>query len=374
MMSATNLKNEFYRYACECSSFAIIGTDCQGIIISCNNAAETLFRKTSQKILGANFVQLLPKNRREALYHAIERAIEDNQPSEIEIVYNERAEIEKKGGQYLSLTLTPVVNDDKQILGLSIWVQDITSRKTLQDQLNQAEKMASLGTLASGVAHHFNNIIGGVATFADFALASDNPQSSRRALKMTAEASSRISQITSSLLTFAEKDMRKFDLSDLTEVVMTFGHLVEHTLNEKKIKLELHLQAVPVYEVPGTRVHQILGNLLSNAENAMPNGGQVTLGLRREGDSLVLTFSDNGMGISPAILPRVFEPFFTTRGVLAGGDQCCDGLGLSVVHGIVKELGGTIGVASKINEGTTFTIRLPWKTHEGTRVKSVVAP
>ena len=92
-----------------------------------------------------------------------------------------------------------------------------------------------------------------------------------------------------------------------------------------------------------------------------PDGGQVDLSLHREQDSVVLSFTDNGVGIRPAILPRIFEPFYTTRGIASGGNQPCDGLGLSVVHGIVKELGGSIGVTSKVGEGTTFTIRLPWQ-------------
>jgi len=259
----------------------------------------------------------------------------------------------------LAVVIAPIVDNKDQILGIAAWIRDITNRKQLEEHLVQAEKMASLGTLASGVAHHFNNIVGGVATFVDYALISQDPQSTKRALEMTAEAADRISKITSSLLTFAKKDIHQFDLSDLTEVILSFSHLVENPLREKNIKLDLHLQAVPVYEVPGSRVHQILGHLLDNAERSMADGGTVTIDLHRSNNDLIMKFSDTGCGITPDILPHVFEPFFTTNGTISGGNYSCSGLGLAVVHGIVHELGGTIDVKSQPDNGTTFTIYLP---------------
>jgi len=349
-------QNAFYRWLCECSNYAIIATDCQGIIIGWNRAAELLFSAESAKMTGCHIERVVPESRRELLRTAIERAITQKQISEFEISHSKA---EQGDSQSLLMSITPVMDQNEQILGLSMWVLDITNRKHLQNQLIQAEKMASLGTLASGVAHHFNNIIGGVATFVDYALGGDNPQADRRALQMTAEAAERISNITSSLLTFAEKDIRQFDLSDMTEVIMTFSQLVEKSLAEKDIKLELHLQAVPIYEVPGSRIHQVLGNLLDNAEFVMPDGGTVTIGLRSEGDNLVMSFSDTGSGIGTNDLPHVFDPFFTTKGVMAGGSHRGSGLGLSVVHGIISELGGQASAESEPGKGTTFTIRLP---------------
>jgi len=259
----------------------------------------------------------------------------------------------------LAVVLTPIIDPTNQVQGLAAWIRDISNRRELETKLLEAEKIASLGTLASGIAHHFNNIIGGVATFVDYALTSSNPEATRRALQMTAEAANRVGDITRSLLTFAEKDAHQTDMSDVTEVILTFTHLVEKPLAEKNIKLELHLEPIPVVEVIGSRLHQLLGNLLDNAENAMPAGGNIRISLSRETEHVILTFADTGCGIPEKDVPHIFEPFFTTRGTLQGGNQKSAGLGLSVVHGIVRELGGDIDIKSKPDQGTTFTIRFP---------------
>jgi PAS domain S-box-containing protein len=351
----TELPNDYYRYLFDCSSFAIIGTDCEGIIHSWNLAAEKIFERSGSEMNGHPIGEIVPEERRPLLERALKRAVTRGQMADFEVEYQH----ETSKVLVLAVVLTPVLDAGKQVQGLAAWIRDISNRRELETKLLEAEKMASLGTLASGIAHHFNNIIGGVATFVDFALTSHNPDATERALKMTAEAANRIGDITRSLLTFAEKDNHQTDKSDVTEVILTFTHLVEKPLAEKDIKLELHLEAVPVVEVIGSRLHQMLGNLLDNAENAMDKGGTVRIGLCRDENDVVLTFTDSGCGIAAKDLPHVFDPFFTTRGTLRGGNQKSAGLGLSVVHGIVRELGGDIGIESKLNQGTTFTIRFP---------------
>lgn len=196
------------------------------------------------------------------------------------------------------------------------------------------------------MAHHFNSILGGVATFVDYALTRGDTAAMKRALQMTAEATARVVKITQSLLSFAKQDSPEGDLADLTEVVLTFAHLVERPLAERRIRLNLDLRAIPIVAVEANRMHQILGNLLTNAEEAMPEGGTLSLGLDHDGQRHHLTFSDTGCGIRPEHLPLVFEPFFTTKGLLAGGDKVNPGLGLSVAHGMVVEMGGSVNVAS----------------------------
>jgi len=346
---------EYYRHLCNCSSFAIISADCRGHIVTWNQAAEKLFNSSPSDVLNKHIEIIVPEGARLTMRESVEQALANRKTSEFELEHrNEHGEL-----MTLAVVIAPIIDNKDQILGIAAWIRDITNRKQLEEHLVQAEKMASLGTLASGVAHHFNNIVGGVATFVDYALSSQDPQLAKRALEMTAEAAERISKITLSLLTFAKKDMRQFDLSDLTEIILSFSHLMENPLREKNIKLDLHLQAVPVYEVPGPRVHQILGHLLDNAERSMTEGGTVTIDLQRSNNNLILKFSDTGCGIAPEILPHVFEPFFTTNGTISGGNHSCSGLGLAVVHGIVNELGGTIDVKSQPDNGTTFTIYLP---------------
>ena len=350
-----DVQNQYYRYLLDCSSYAVIGTDCQGITVSWNRAAQRMFSLERSAMLGRHIEQIVPQEHRRELYQAIEQVIAERRTVEFEVEHHHQ----DGNVMTLGVVITSVMDGRDQVLGMAVWICDITKQKKLERKLVHAEKMASLGTLASGVAHHFNNIIGGVATFVDFALTTGDPDSGRRALEMTAEAAGRISHITSSLLTFARKDLREFDLCDLTEVVMTFAHLVEKPLARKKIKLELNLGAIPVLEVPGPRMQQLLSNLLDNAERAMSDGGTITISLDRRADLLVLTFADTGTGIIPSVLPHIFEPFFTTLGTHGGGNQASAGLGLSVVHGIMQELNGTIEVNSQPNRGTTFEMCFP---------------
>ncbi len=355
-----NHSKDYYRFLFNCSTYAIIGADKQGHIVSWNQAAAELFNADAAAMVGCHIDHIVSEEQRPELHDAVKKTVDNGGQHEFEIKHR------KDNGETITLmvVIAPVTDEHQHIIGIAAWIRDISNRKYLQSQLLNAEKMASLGTLASGVAHHFNNIIGGVATFVDFALHSNNPQASRRALEMTAEAANRIGNITTSLLTFAEKDVRQFDKADLTEVVLTFAHLVEKPLSEKNITLELRLQPVPVYEVPGSRIHQMLGNLLDNAEKAMENNGAILIHLYRDGEDVVLVFSDTGSGIAPDVLPHIFEPFFTTHGTISGGDSPSSGLGLAVVHGIVSELGGTIHVSSRQGKGTTFTIRFPDVGHE----------
>ena len=352
-----SLKQEYYQQLILCSSFAVIGMDCQGIIVSWNTAARDMFQAEPQQMLGKHIEIIIPENRRKLVGRLIEKTVSERAVNEFEIDHR------LPGGRSATLAavITPVTDSDGTLLGMSVWIRDITNRKLLQQQLAESEKMASVGTLAAGVAHHFNNIIGGVATVVDFALQAQNPQTTERALKMTAEAAGRMSKITQSLLTYAERDMRRCDLSDLTEVLLTFTNLAERPLAEKNIEMELQLHGCPVYEVPGTRIHQILSNLLENACFVMPAGGKITIGLTQDDRGITLSFSDTGTGIVPADLPHIFDPFFTTKDVVSGGDQHFSGLGLSVVHGIVRELNARIEVTSKIDEGTTFRIFFPSK-------------
>ncbi len=351
-----NIQSRYYRHLCDSAGLAIIGTDCQGMVINCNPAAEAMFEREASHLLGRHVVGVIAEKDRREFNRLIEEVVTSGKMRGIETEH-----VGKDATLVLDVVITPVHDDEGQLLGLAIWVHDITRSKNLERQLIQAERLASVGTLASGVAHHFNNIIGGVATFVDFALTSGNPQSTQRALQMTAEAANRIGKITQSLLTFAERDMRQFDLSDINEVMLTFCSLIEGPLQDKGIMLESHLCVVPVVEVPGSRMHQMFGHLLDNAECAMPNGGVLTIELFRDVDEIVISFGDSGLGIESKDLPHVFEPFFTTRGVSGGGNQPCAGLGLSVVHGIVSELGGMIAVQSKVKQGTVFTVRLPIK-------------
>jgi PAS domain S-box-containing protein len=344
--------SDFYRQLLQHAAVAMVATDADYSIVAWNDAASELLGQDGQAMIGKSLYQAVPPDRENLLRRLLQRTAKRGVASQLDVRLPDRT------GQMrdLLVILSPIPGPQGIAQGVAAWIIDETHRKQLSDRLAQAEKIASLGTLAGGVAHHFNNILGGVATFVDYALTSGDPVAMKRALQMTAEAASRAAKITQSLLSFAKRDPHQADLADLTEVVLTFTHLVERPLANRNIKLNLDLKAVPIIPVEANRMHQVLGNLLTNAEEAMPEGGTVSISLDRTGGQVRLAFADTGCGIKKEHLPLVFEPFFTTKGLLAGGDRANPGLGLSVAHGIVVEMGGNITVESRIGKGTKFTI------------------
>jgi two-component system cell cycle sensor histidine kinase/response regulator CckA len=348
--------DNFYRLLCEQAPVAMIATDAALNILHCNSAAAELVGLAKDVLMGRPVLEVVPPERRRVMARLLERTLRRRERSEFEVRLPGHAD----RSRHLLVVLSPVPGEGGAgPAGVAAWIVDETHRKQLAERLIRAEKMASLGTLAGGVAHHFNNILGGVATFVDYALTSNDPAAMRRALQMAAEASTRASRITQSLLTFAEGDHRRQDLADLTEIILTFAHLIERPLEQKKILLRLDLHPIPVVPVESNRMHQVLGNLLTNSEEAMLDGGTVTLATAATDTEVMLTFSDTGCGIPPEHQPLVFEPFFTTKGLLAGGDKANPGLGLSIVHGLVQGMGGRIELLSAPGQGASFTIVFP---------------
>ena len=219
--------------------------------------------------------------------------------------------------------------------------------------------MSSLGRMAGGVAHHFNNILGGIATTVDFALSTQDARGMRRALEATATAVARASRLTEGLLAFAEGSEPEDDLADLTEAVLRIGEQAEAELAERGIVLQVQVGTLPVRPVPAGRITTVIDSVLSNAVESMPNGGRLTVGIAQDKSEIVMTFSDTGMGIREIDIDQVFDPFFTTKRDEARGAVEHPGLGLAIAHGIVKELAGQISATSKLTEGTTIEIRLP---------------
>jgi two-component system cell cycle sensor histidine kinase/response regulator CckA len=355
--SSFDASGDFYRLLCQEAAVAMIAADADFNIKCWNQAAANLLGLQGEQIQSKPLSLIVPEERRHLLDKLLKRSAKRMETSEFDV----RVEDAPGGPKDVTVFLSPLSSSNGHIQGIAAWIIDQTRHVQLVQKLNKAEKMASLGTLASGVAHHFNNILGGISTFVDFALTSGNKEAMTRALQMTAEASVRASKLTQSLLSFAKHDSYRADLADLTEVVLTFAHLIEKPLAEKKIKLELDLHPVSVVAVEANRMHQILGNLLTNAEEAMPEGGTIclTIGPGKNDSQAVLTFADDGVGIDPKHLDLVFDPFFTTKGLHAESDKMNPGLGLSVVQGIVLEMGGRITVKPGDPVGTEFAITLP---------------
>jgi signal transduction histidine kinase/ActR/RegA family two-component response regulator len=244
-------------------------------------------------------------------------------------------------------------------------------RQRLEGQLRQAQKLEAIGTLAGGIAHDFNNILGAILGHGELARSDAEPGSAlARHLDGVMSAGQRAKALVERILAFSRSGMGERVPVHVQSVVTEALDLLLPSL-PRGITLTRALEAGDTAVIgDATQIHQVVMNLCTNAMQAMQDGGTlaVALVLRRAatglalatgklpaGDYLCLSVQDEGQGIEPEVLDRIFDPFFTTKGVGVG-----TGLGLSLVHGIVTDLGGGVEVTSILGTGTTFTVWLPW--------------
>ncbi|MGC8493063.1 MAG: response regulator [Syntrophobacteraceae bacterium] len=270
-------------------------------------------------------------------------------------------------------------------------VRDITDRKRSEEQralvearMRQAQKLEALGTLAGGVAHDFNNILGIIMGYAELSrMETEEGSSLADNLREVLNASERAKELVKQILTFSR-------MSEQCTLPLQLGTTVKEAMKilrpslPSTIEIKTEVSSKSAVLADPTQIHQVLMNLCTNAAHAMRERGGVLEVILEDiliGDDLVrsregiqpgpgvkLTVKDTGEGIDPAILDSIFDPFFTTKGLGEG-----TGLGLSVVHGIVKGHGGSIDVESTIGEGTTFTVIIPASQVEDEPVEKEVA-
>jgi PAS domain S-box-containing protein len=247
-----------------------------------------------------------------------------------------------------------VALDVEEGIGISL-IEDVTARRELQEQLLQAQKMESIGKLAGGIAHDFNNLMTAVIGYSDLLrprVALD--EQARTKVDAIRDSAVRASDLTRQLLAFSRRQIMQAQDIDLRDVVERMDSLLRRLIGED-VRLQTLFGSEPVLvRADRTQLEQVVMNLAVNARDAMPDGGTLTIAVLSAGDTAVLSVSDDGVGIDEETLERIFEPFFTTKPLAESS-----GLGLSTVHGIVGQSGGTIDVTSEPGCGTAFTIRLP---------------
>ncbi len=360
---------DFFQSAVLNAGIPVVSLDPSGRILSFNQAATRIFGRNEGEVLGRPLEILIPTEFRQIAGQAFQRTIQQRAVNTYEMT------ILPEGGRnpvHVGVTLSCVTDPRAPGLqGVIAWMRDISNRKELEGHLTRTRHMASVGTLAAGVAHHFNNIACGMGTMVEFALATEDRGAMLKGLRMAAEACSRISYITGGLLACSggsgAECAANADLCDLTEELLRFADAVEPTLNQKNIALELDLQARRISAVPRVRFSQAMQHLLHNAEDAINERTAAAPGARRritirtasQGDQIMVQFTDSGAGIDADDLPQIFDPFFTKKGVQGGGNCNNPGLGLTLVHSVVMDMGGHIWADSNPEQGTTFHLLLP---------------
>ena len=260
--------------------------------------------------------------------------------------------------------------------------QDITERRSLEEQYQQAQKMEAVGQLAAGVAHDFNNLLTVILGFCELLMADlDRADPHQADVAEIQKAGVLAAGLTRQLLTFSRKEIIQPTQLDLNVIVADMRVLLERLIGEN-VEIVVALgHPLAVVKADRGQVEQIIMNLAVNARDAMPKGGTLRIETANAGADecrdkahftgtpgpcVALTMTDTGTGMTPEVRARLFEPFFTTKGVGKG-----TGLGLATVHGIVAQNGGSIAVASEVGKGTSFTVYLP---HADAADPVVVAP
>lgn len=260
-----------------------------------------------------------------------------------------------------------------EVTGVSIFSDDVTEQKQLEDQLRQSQKMDAIGHLAGGVAHDFNNLLTVIQANASLAkIIKLTPEMTTRAFNEILDAANRAGSLTRQLLTFSRQQPINKTTLNLNQVVTEMNRMLQRLIGEH-IQVNLRLSPAPaLVHADASMMEQIILNLTVNARDAMPQGGTLTLTTRLlplkqlppqapaesvPGDYVCLEVRDTGTGIAEEHLNRIFEPFFTTKGVGQG-----TGIGLATVFGIAQQHGGWVTVDSQPGAGASFCVYLPAQT------------
>ena len=256
-----------------------------------------------------------------------------------------------------AVTISPLTGHDGELLGQVVSVRNVSQDRRLEEQLRHTEKMVALGELVAGVAHEINNPLTGISAFAQILLEEELGDDQRESVQLIKQESDRAKTVIKDLLLFARKTERGAGPVDINEVIEQTVRLRAYPLRSAGVKVDLQLDpTAPRIGGDSQKLQQVLLNLIGNAEHAMAGRDERRLVIRttHDGDHVTITAVDTGVGMTADVRRRIFEPFYTTKPAGVG-----TGLGLSVSYGIIHAHGGTIGVESEPDVGSTVTITLP---------------
>ena len=358
-------KNRFFSNLLESSVECIVSADTRGKVIFFNKAAEKLTGYKAEEVIGKfHITRFYPID----VAKNIMRRLRSDEYGGRGRLENFRITLYGKDGVEIpvSCSASIVYEGEKELASLGVFTdlrEKLKMEKELQDtqmRLIQTEKMASLGSLAAGVAHEINNPLGGILIYASLLMEDFADQNDPRVqdLKRIVEEGTRCKDIVKNLLEFARQTESKFESVAINKAIDDVLFFLEKQALFHNIKTIKELNPdLPLIQCDPNPIKQVLMNMMVNAAEAMSEKGgtlTITTGINPDGSLIVIFFKDTGPGIPPAIQSKIFDPFFTTKDVGKG-----TGLGLSTSYGIIQSHHGSIEVESAPGKGATFKIILP---------------
>lgn len=369
--------NEYMSAILDCLSDGVVACDKNGKLSLFNRSSREFHGLTEQALLPEQWAEYYDLYEKDGISRMKTEHIPLYRALMGEKVSNQEMVIVPKNGKSLTLLATgrQLINSHGEKLGAVVSLHDVTMIKSLEEHIRQSQKLDSIGTLAGGVAHDFNNILTviiGACTLLKMENMDVNDQI--KLINQINESAERAAKLTKNLLAFSRRQticQRSEELGDIIKVMQDFiGRIIGEDILLTTYQPEEPLNVM----VDRGQIEQVLMNLAVNARDAMPHGGLLNISLSKvecdgtqkempgfiSGDYALISISDTGEGIDKSTQQRIFEPFFTTK-VLGKGT----GLGLSMVYGIIRQHDGLINVYSEVGEGTTFKIYLPLCDHTG---------
>ena len=341
---------ERYRRLVEVSPVAIFVHRGEKIVFTNQEGLALLGATSQEQVVGRSPFDFIHPEHLEKAKHRTRRIVQEG-----EQVIPEEERFIRLDGSVVDDEVVAARFVDHEGVGIEVVVRDVSERIQMQEQLEKAERLAELGTVASGMAHEIGTPMNVILGRAEYLMNRVTEEPIKKGLQTIVTQVERITKVMNQLLSFARRRAPERGALDLKDVIETSVEIFQERLARNRIRVELNLDpSSPMVHADADQMNQVMINLIMNAVHAMPDGGLLRIGVVPANDMVILTVSDTGHGIPQEVLTHIFDPFFTTKEFGKG-----TGLGLTVVKGILEEHGGSIAVASEPEKGTTFTILLP---------------
>ncbi len=337
------------------SADAIIGLDRIGRVLSWNQGAYMMFGWREDEAIGKTALDMMLDEGMKNVENILQEVKSKG------LVKDRETKWKTKSGRVLdvSITMTALHDENREISGFSAIIKDLTEKKKMEAALIQSERLAAMGKLSASIAHEINNPLYGIRSCLNHVLNAEKGVIDHQFVRLAIKETDRIADLIRNMKTFYLPNEGKTQEVDIHECLRDVFTLNRKYLEENMVKLIFNPEGSHSIECVPEQVKQVFINIITNAVEAMPEGGELHVEAHEVNDheSVSMVFRDTGVGISRDDLPQIFDMFYSKKPMVKGV-----GLGLSVSYGIIKQHGGTIEVASEEGRGTTVVVTLPKKT------------